>query len=64
VQPRYLSAESMALVLTDPDTDQAIDVQKIARLGVTPTTRRARAGARYGSPYGLEQDRVSRRVGL
>jgi hypothetical protein len=54
----------MALVLTDPDTDQAIDVQKIARLGVTPTTRRARAGARYGSPYGLEQDRVSRRVGL
>jgi putative transposase len=32
VQRRYLSAESMALVLAEPDSDQAAEIEEVARV--------------------------------
>ena len=58
VQRRYLSAESMALVLTDPDRPGRRRRGGGTPCRLTPPRRRARAGPRYGSPYGLASART------
>jgi putative transposase len=61
VQRRYLSAESMALVLAPhpADADAITDVEEVAHTCcLTRGKRRARAGPRYGSPYGLASTRT------
>ena len=60
VQRRYLSVESMALILAPPDTEQPTTSEAGARppCRLTPIGRRARAGPRYGSPYGLASART------
>ena len=58
MQRRYLSAESMALVLTEP-TDPTVEAEEVTRLaGLTPDRTGARAGPHYGSPYGLTATRT------